>query len=593
MDKVYERVLEKNNLGIVILDGDLRIICWNAWLENYSGVLKSKVIGRKIQDIIEVFKKNCYLQILRNTLKTNQSMFFSGALHPIFIPPSNFIKGSVVKQNLQIEFIFLDDKKYISLQIVDITNQYIRVCTLKDEVIKRKQTESSLKLLSEQQDLLLNNIHQQIWYLTDEETYGMVNKAHADFIGLSIEDVSFKNIFDIFPYQLSEKFRQDDAEVFSLGKVVHKEEWLTNAAGEKRLISIVKTPNFLPDGRVEFVVCAAEDITDRKKMEEIIFNEKERFKATLLSVGDGVISTDNQGRIVIMNNVAEQLTGWSQSEAIGRMLEEVLDICNEAGEKYRSSVKAVIEHGFKVEPTEQLFLISRENIKRPIEKSAAPIKDGQGNINGVVLVFRDFSEKKRKQEEIEYLSFYDQLTGVYNRRFFEEELKRLDTERNLPLTLAILDLNGLKLVNDAFGHYYGDRVLKKVAQVIKRECRDDDIIARIGGDEFIILLPKTDSKKSQIIINRVQNAIIQEEVESINLSVSFGWETKIDIGEKIQKIFNNAEDYMYRHKLSESSSMRYKTIKVILKTLYEKAKEKKTILKGLVSCAMRLEPLWV
>jgi diguanylate cyclase (GGDEF)-like protein/PAS domain S-box-containing protein len=559
-------------LGIVILDEELRIIYWNAWLENYSGIAKSKVVGRKIQEIIEAFKKNYYYQILINTLKTNQSMFLSGALHPLFILPANYSKGSVVKQNLQIEFILLEDKKYISLQIIDTTNQYIRVRALKDEVLKRKQIENSLRLLSEQQNTLLNNIHLQIWYLTDEETYGAVNKAHADFVGVAIDDISFKNVFDIFPYGLAEKFRQENSEVFRSGKVVHKEYWLTNAAGEKRLISISKTPNFLSDDRVDFVVCSAEDITDRKTMEEIIFNEKERFKATLLSVGEGVISTDNQGRIVIMNNVAEQLTGWSQGDAFGRKLEEVLDIYDENGEKYRNPVEAVLEHGLELESAERLYLISRENIKRPIEKSAAPIKDEQGNINGVVLVFRDFTEKKRRQEEIEYLSFYDQLTGVYNRRYFEEELKRLDTERNLPLTLAILDVNGLKLVNDAFGHCYGDRVLKKVAQVIKNECRNDDIIARIGGDEFIILLPKTDSLKSQIIINRVQSAIVREEVESINLSVSFGWETKINMGEEIQKIFNSAEDYMYRHKLSESSSMRHKTIRVILKTLYEKSK---------------------
>ncbi|MDZ5035172.1 GGDEF domain-containing protein, partial [Clostridium perfringens] len=138
-----------------------------------------------------------------------------------------------------------------------------------------------------------------------------------------------------------------------------------------------------------------------------------------------------------------------------------------------------------------------------IEDNAAPIKGENDVINGVALAFRDVSEKKERQEKIEYLSFYDQLTGLYNRRFFEEELKRLDTKSNLPITLVIIDVNGLKLTNDAFGHLEGDKLLQKVAKVIKKECRNEDIISRIGGDEFTIILPKTSSEETEKILNRI------------------------------------------------------------------------------------------
>lgn len=129
-----------------------------------------------------------------------------------------------------------------------------------------------------------------------------------------------------------------------------------------------------------------------------------------------------------------------------------------------------------------------------MEDSAAPIKDQDGQFAGVVIVSGIFLTKE-KQEQIEYLSFHDHLTGLYNHHYFDEELKRLNTPRNLPLSLLIFDVNGLKLTNDAFEHIAGDRLLKKVAQTMQEISRSDDIIARIGGDEFVILLPRPRSRK--------------------------------------------------------------------------------------------------
>ncbi|MDZ5001374.1 diguanylate cyclase, partial [Clostridium perfringens] len=136
------------------------------------------------------------------------------------------------------------------------------------------------------------------------------------------------------------------------------------------------------------------------------------------------------------------------------------------------------------------------------------------------------------------------------------ELKRLDTKSNLPITLVIIDVNGLKLTNDAFGHLEGDKLLQKVAKVIKKECRNEDIISRIGGDEFTIILPKTSSEETEKILNRINSAIDKEKFNSINVSISYGWKTKIEENEEMLAVFKKAEDYMYRRKLSESTSMR-------------------------------------
>ncbi len=336
---------------------------------------------------------------------------------------------------------------------------------------------------------------------------------------------------------------------------------------------VTVTPLADTNGRPLGQIMLAHNITERKKAEKALRSSEERFKITLLSVGDGVISTDRYGQVELLNKVAEQLTGWTQEEAVGQPLEKVFNIINEYTRgRCDDPVQKVLETGKSFELANHTILVSKDGPEIPIEDSAAPIKDEDGNIKGVVLVFRDFTEKKEKQSKIEHLSYHDQLTGLYNRRFFEEELNRLDIARNLPITLVMADLNGLKLTNDAFGHMVGDKLLKKAAEVIIKECRADDIVARIGGDEFILLLSKTDAQEAGKIVQRINQSASNETVDSILLSISFGWETKHESEEKMSTVFKKAEDNMYRRKLFEGSSMRNRTIKLIISTLYEKNK---------------------
>ncbi|MBV7276002.1 diguanylate cyclase [Clostridiaceae bacterium UIB06] len=187
-------------------------------------------------------------------------------------------------------------------------------------------------------------------------------------------------------------------------------------------------------------------------------------------------------------------------------------------------------------------------------------------------LMRDISERKQMELRLEYLSYHDQLTGLYNRRFFEKKLKLMDKEINFPLTIIMADVNGLKLVNDSFGHAVGDDLLKKVVEVMLKGCRSNDIVARLSGDEFVILMSKTNAYEAEQIIERIKAIALNENVGSVEISVSFGYETKNNEEEKIQDILKKAEDHMYKKKLFESPSMRGKTIKAIIRTLHEKNK---------------------
>ena len=190
----------------------------------------------------------------------------------------------------------------------------------------------------------------------------------------------------------------------------------------------------------------------------------------------------------------------------------------------------------------------------------------------VVAISRNITVQKRHQDRIEFLSFHDQLTGLYNRRYFEEELARLDIPEKMPLCVLIADVNGLKLINDSFGHKVGDELLVKTAKILKKACENNESVSRIGGDEFIILIPNMVQDEVENLIDRIKKNCEAESVSSVTISLSVGWELKEKIEDDIIEVFNKAEDHMYRRKLYESPSMRGKTIQAIINTLYEKNK---------------------
>ena len=197
-------------------------------------------------------------------------------------------------------------------------------------------------------------------------------------------------------------------------------------------------------------------------------------------------------------------------------------------------------------------------------------KDEKGKAIKVYGTIQDITKEKQRNEELIFLGYHDQLTGLYNRRFFNEELSRLDTPRNLPLTIVQCDVNGLKLINDSFGHDWGDELLKRVAQCLRAGSRADDIISRYGGDEFALIFPKTTMKEAEKVITRIKGFISKEKVSAFDVSVSFGIGIKTHGEQDINVVSKSAEDHMYKHKFYESKSARSNTIDLIINTLYEK-----------------------
>jgi len=318
---------------------------------------------------------------------------------------------------------------------VDITKgfavggiDYITKLFQKDIVLARIEThinlyrtKKELQKKNEQQNILLENIDTQIWYLEDVNTYGKVNKAHAEFIGYQKKELEGKSYNQFFCEKEKNSCIQGNKKVFTEKKKIETDEWVRNYRGEKRLLAITKTPKLDKNGNVEYVVASAEDIT----------------------------------------------------------------------------------------------------------------------------------EKRIEAEKIKYLSFHDELTKLYNRRYFENEMERLNGSRRYPISIIIGDLDNLKIVNDNHGHLLGDEYLKKSADILSDLLRAEDIIARIGGDEFAILLPETGTEETSQICRRIIKEFKKYNSANdfpVDFEISLGYATAKTNNKGLFEVYNQADKNMYKNK---------------------------------------------
>lgn len=256
-----------------------------------------------------------------------------------------------------------------------------------------------------------------------------------------------------------------------------------------------------------------QDITERKRAEAALFEEKERALVTLASIGDGVITTDTQGRVTFLNPVAEYMTGWKNEHAKGRQLKEVFHILNELTRRASSDpVERCLRDGRIVGLANHTVLIRPDGREFAIEDSAAPIRNRDGETIGVVLVFHDVTKAREMANRLSWQASHDALTGLHNRVAFEERLRQLTRYPQLPHgrevhTLLYIDLDQFKVVNDIAGHIAGDEVLKQVSGLMQHQVRETDMLARLGGDEFGVVLTQCDLAHAQRVADAIHTAL--------------------------------------------------------------------------------------
>lgn len=272
------------------------------------------------------------------------------------------------------------------------------------------------------------------------------------------------------------------------------------------------------------------DVTEQRLYEDALFREKERAQITLRAIGDGVITTDEHARIEYLNPIAEQLTGWSLDEAIGRPVEEIFRAFHEETcEPIESPLTAAVRRARSVKSGRPALFIRRDGNELYLQSTASPIRDGNGIVIGGVLVFHDVSESRELNRKLNYHASHDALTGLVNRHEFEQRLERALASakaRESSYALCVIDLDQFKIVNDTCGHGAGDALLAQVGQLLKSKIRWRDTLARLGADEFAVLLEACSLDEALRIAETLREAVaehrFQWEERTFRLGTSIG-----------------------------------------------------------------------
>jgi diguanylate cyclase (GGDEF)-like protein/PAS domain S-box-containing protein len=422
----------------------------------------------------------------------------------------------------------------------------------KDEILNCRITDAMLTSI-------LNYSEDMIFFKDTNGVYINCTKAYADYHGLTIEQVTGLTGYDLHKPEVAKRFYDQDMEMIKNLKPIKNELWGVDVKGSRKRLETVKSPYFDESGNLLGIIGIVRDITDKYLAEMELMESRRYLRAILETTMDAFWIVDEKGNFLDVNNAFCAMSGYAKEELLQmriadmdvkesvRVIESrIIKILTEGKDRFETTHRAKDGSLYEIEVTASLFDKKR----------------------GLVLAFaRDISISKAEEIKNRYLSFHDHLTGLYNRRYIEDSMERLDTARNYPFTIMMIDINSLKLTNDAFGHQLGDQVLINVAESVKKACREDDIVGRLGGDEFIILLPRTDKGDAEKLRDRIKELVSKLEIGPMQVSVSVGLSTKTSDTKTMSDIINEADSVMYRDKIKNAKETQNHIIRVILENI--------------------------
>ncbi|MBL8399170.1 MAG: EAL domain-containing protein [Candidatus Accumulibacter sp.] len=400
---------------------------------------------------------------------------------------------------------------------------------LTTDIARRERLEEALRASEEKYRLLIENQTDLIVKFDLEKRFLFVSPSYCQVFGKTEAELlgnTFRPVVNDEDRPLTAKAMED---LFRPPHRAYHEQRVQTSTGW-RWFGWADTAVMDENGQVVAVVGVGRDITEHKQAEEALFNAKERAQVTLHSIGDAVITTDGQAIVDYLNPVAEMLTGWGRVEAVGQPLQAVFRVIHEqTRQPTPDPVVQCLREGKVVALANHSLLLGRHGQEYAIDDSAAPIRGHSGQILGAVLVFHDITETRRLTRQLEHDATHDALTGLVNRREFERRLGRaLATAQGHrgEHALCYLDLDQFKVVNDTAGHAAGDELLRQLRTLLSRMFRERDTLARIGGDEFGLLIDNCPLDRAQVIaqtvVSRIRDYVFHWEDRSYQIGVSIG-----------------------------------------------------------------------
>lgn len=379
-----------------------------------------------------------------------------------------------------------------------------------------------------------------------------VNRYVQKYLGYSPDDLFNKNILDFLPIRYEEEYYLYLRAIKSKKNVAGVVNVLTKK-GQERLLEF-RNVVFAEDGKPQRVVGVGRDITQRERMEKALTEAMGRFESIIKHTPlVAVQGFDINGCIYHWNPVSEKLYGMSMKEVLEKPFHKLF-LKGRDEKRFLNDLKRVFNNGLPVENRE-FAIVTANGEKRWVYSSMFPVFEG-GRCLEAIRMEMDITERKKVEERLEYLSTHDPLTGIYNRAFFEEEMRRLENPHFRPVSIIVCDVDDLKVINDTFGHGKGDKLLKAVADTIKLPFRSSDMVARIGGDEFVILLPLTSQAVAREACRRIKDSIenYNRNNSDLPLSVSMGVSTNTDPDIPLVETFKEADSDMYNNKVNATGS---------------------------------------
>jgi diguanylate cyclase (GGDEF)-like protein/PAS domain S-box-containing protein len=405
--------------------------------------------------------------------------------------------------------VYVDEARDPSTDELDKIGRMARLAGI---AIKRQLDEERLRSSEMRYRGLFENVVDGVYIASREGDLIAANPALVEILGFdSVDELKAAGkttMLYVNPIDRERVFARLEAE----GVVKNFEYRLRRKDGREIVVLENARAVCDDDGTIVAHEGTITDITERKRAETRVFEEKERAQVTLQSIGDGVITTDADGNIDYINPVAQDLTGWDMRGAHGTPIAEIMTIINQhTRATVDNPVVRCLKEGRVITLEENSILIAKNGEEVPIQDSAAPIRDRIGNVIGAVMVFHDVSKETRLFRQLSYQASHDALTDLINRREFENRLiTALDGIRGKPdktHALLYLDLDQFKVVNDTFGHSAGDALLRQLSQLVHQKIRSTDVLARLGGDEFGILLERCSEERAIEVAESIRGAV--------------------------------------------------------------------------------------
>lgn len=415
--------------------------------------------------------------------------------------------------------------------------------------LERIRLQQDLRIVKERDDLFTNTANDGLWDYDVADNAMYFSPRWRTMLGYDRDEDVPEWRFLVHPDDMARVQAQIREHLEGRTELFESLHRMRHANGEWRWIQSRIRGSVDEQGHLRRLVGVETDITERKLYEEALFREKESAQITLQSIGDGVVTTDDQGVVQYLNPVAESLTGWKLDDAVGLPIDEIFrGFHEETCEPVENPVMVAMRRNRSTKSLRPTLLIRRDGNELYIENTAAPIRDASGTVTGGVLVFHDVTESRELNRRLSYAASHDILTELVNRREFENRLERAlksAAAHETSYAILYLDLDQFKIVNDACGHAAGDELLQQLGALLKSKIRWRDTLARLGGDEFGVLLEGCSMEEAlrtaETLIEAINGFRFVRDDRAFSLGASVGVVSITDPSDDVATLLNAAD----------------------------------------------------